>query len=131
CSAGCSGRSTTRADRSPPGRGCPRVVALSSLHPRAATLGPVRFLFSRRWVLFALTVGLMAWGATLLGQWQFHRLDERRSENSLLKRNLVQPPVPIADLMSVSKAPSDDHEWRKVIVHGTWDDPHTIVLKYQ
>ncbi|RNL79404.1 SURF1 family protein [Nocardioides marmorisolisilvae] len=91
----------------------------------------MRFLFSRRWVLFALTVGLMAWGATLLGQWQFHRLDERKSENSLLKRNLDQPPVPLTDLLTVGKAPSSDDEWRKVIVHGTWDDAHTIVLKYQ
>ncbi|MFL6171381.1 MAG: SURF1 family protein [Marmoricola sp.] len=91
----------------------------------------MRFLFTRRWVLFALTVALLAWGATLLGQWQFHRLDERRSENSLLKRNLDQPPVPITDLLAVGRAPSPDDEWRKVIVHGTWDDTHTIVLKYQ
>jgi len=91
----------------------------------------VRFLFTRRWVLFALTVGLLAWGATLLGQWQFHRLDERRAENSLLKRNLVEPPVPLTDLLTVGKAPDPDHEWRKVIAHGAWDDEHTIVLKYQ
>ena len=92
---------------------------------------PVRFLFTRRWVLFALTVAALAWLATELGQWQFHRLDDRRAENSLVKRNLDQPPVPITDLLAVSKAPDPDHEWRKVIAHGTWDDKHTIVLKYQ
>jgi len=91
----------------------------------------VRFLFTRRWVLFALTVGLLAWGATLLGQWQFHRLDDRRAENRLVKQNLAQPPVPIDELLAVAKAPDPDHEGRKVIVHGTWDDRHTIVLKYQ
>jgi cytochrome oxidase assembly protein ShyY1 len=92
---------------------------------------PVRFLFTRRWVLFALTVAAMAWGATLLGRWQFHRLDDRRAENTLVKRNLDQPPVPAAELMAVGRAPDPDHEWRKVIVHGTWDEANTIVLKYQ
>ncbi|MFL6023032.1 MAG: SURF1 family protein [Marmoricola sp.] len=91
----------------------------------------MRFLFTRRWVLFALTVALMAWGASLLGQWQFHRLDDRRAENTLVKRNLDQPPVPVGTLLRVAKAPDRDHEWRKVVVHGTWDDAHTIVLKYQ
>jgi cytochrome oxidase assembly protein ShyY1 len=92
---------------------------------------PVRFLFTRRWVLFALTVAVLAWLATQLGQWQFHRLDDRKAENSLVARNLDQAPVPITELLTVGDAPDPDHEWRKVIVHGTWDDEHTIVLKYQ
>jgi cytochrome oxidase assembly protein ShyY1 len=92
---------------------------------------PVRFLFTRRWVLFALTVAALAWLATQLGQWQFHRLDDRKAENSLVSRNLHQPPVPVDDLLVVGERPDPDHEWRKVIVHGTWDDQHTIVLKYQ
>lgn len=92
---------------------------------------PVRFLFTRRWVLFALTVAVLAWLATQLGQWQFHRLDERRAENSLVKRNLDQPPVPLTELLTLGKSPAEGDEWRKVIVHGTWDDAHTIVLKYQ
>ena len=91
----------------------------------------MRFLLSRRWVLFALVVAALAWLAAQLGQWQFHRLDDRRAENSLVKRNLDRPPVPVADLLAVGTAPDDDHEWRKVVVHGTWDDAHTIVLKYQ
>jgi len=91
----------------------------------------VRFLFTRRWVLFAIAVAALAWLATELGQWQFHRLDDRRAENSLVAENLGQPPVPIDDLMEVGKPVEEDHEWRKVIVHGTWDDANTIVLKYQ
>jgi len=38
----------------------------------------VRFLLSRRWLLFAIVVAALVWGAILLGQWQFHRLDERQ-----------------------------------------------------
>lgn len=91
----------------------------------------MRFLLSRRWLLFALTVAALAWGASLLGQWQFHRLDERRAENRLVATNLQRPPVPIDDVLAPGRPAREDDEWREVVVHGTWDDAHTIVIKYQ
>jgi cytochrome oxidase assembly protein ShyY1 len=91
----------------------------------------VKFLLSRRWLLFALTVAALAWGASLLGQWQFHRLDERRAENRLVAHNLDRPPVPLDDVLAVGRPASKDDEWREVVAHGTWDDAHTIVVKYQ
>jgi len=91
----------------------------------------VRFLLSRRWLLFALTVAALAWGANLLGQWQFHRLDERRAENRLIARNLDSAPVPLDDLLAVGRPARDRDEWREVVAHGTWDDAHSIVVKYQ
>ncbi len=91
----------------------------------------MRFLFSRRWVLFAVAVAALAWGASLLGQWQFHRLDDRRAENALVRRNLEKPPVPVADLLAVGRPVTAGDEWRKVTVHGAWDDEHTIVVKYR
>jgi cytochrome oxidase assembly protein ShyY1 len=91
----------------------------------------VRFLLSRRWVLFALAVVLLAYGASQLGQWQFHRLTERKHDNGVTARNLAAPPLPLAEVMSSDRAPSPDDEWRRVTAHGTWDDEHTIVLKYQ
>ncbi len=89
------------------------------------------FLLSRRWVLFAVTVALLAWGASQLGQWQFHRLDERKVENRIVATNLNAPPAPVDDVLSTDRAPSAQDEWRRVTIHGTWDDQHTVVLKYQ
>lgn len=91
----------------------------------------MRFLFTRRWVLFGLTVVVLAWLATELGQWQFGRLDDRRELNHLVAANLDQAPVPVAELLTVAQNPDKNHEWRKVVVHGRWDDEHTIELKYQ
>ena len=91
----------------------------------------MRFLLSRRWVLFALVVVLLAWLAVQLGQWQFHRLDERQQSNRIVATNLDQPPAPVDEVLSRREAPSTQDEWRRVTVHGTWDDQHTIVLKYQ
>ena len=91
----------------------------------------MRFLLSRRWVLFALAVVILAYGSVLLGRWQFHRLHEREHSNGVVSRNLAAPPVPVQDVLSPDRAPGADTEWQRVTVHGHWDDKHTIVLKYQ
>jgi cytochrome oxidase assembly protein ShyY1 len=91
----------------------------------------VGFLLSRRWLLFALAVVFLTWVATQLGQWQFHRLDERKHDNRIIATNLDAAPVPVDDLLSPEQPPSAEDEWRRVTVHGTWDDQHTVVLKYQ
>lgn len=96
-----------------------------------ANLGGVRFLLSRRWAMFAIAVILGAWGAWVLGQWQFHRLQERRDSNATIRANLAALPAPIDTVMAPGEQPSEDVEWRRVTVHGTYDDAHTIVLKYQ
>ncbi len=82
-------------------------------------------------MLFALVVAVLAWLATQLGQWQFERLDDRKHENRVVSTNLHAAPLPIDDVMSGSGAPGADDEWQRVTVHGTWDDVHTVVLKYQ
>ena len=82
-------------------------------------------------MLFFLVVLVLAWAATQLGQWQFHRLDERKRDNHIVSTNLKVAPAPVDDVLSTRRAPSPEDEWRRVTVHGTWDDAHTIVLKYQ
>ncbi len=82
-------------------------------------------------MLFAIVVAALVWAAILLGQWQFHRLDERKHDNRLVATNLKRAPAPVDDVLSTNKAPSASDEWRRVTVHGSWDDKHTIVLKYQ
>ena len=88
-------------------------------------------MLSRRWVLFALVVAVLAWLATQLGQWQFNRLDERKQDNRIVATNLKLAPAPVDDVLSTERGPRARDEWRRVTVHGTWDDEHTIVLKYQ
>ncbi|MGN6251315.1 MAG: SURF1 family cytochrome oxidase biogenesis protein [Marmoricola sp.] len=89
------------------------------------------FLVTRRWALFFVLVALGAWGAYLLGQWQFHRLEETRTTNHRTATNLAAAPLPVADVMSVHHGVPDHAEWRRVTVHGTYDDAHAVVLKYQ
>jgi cytochrome oxidase assembly protein ShyY1 len=91
----------------------------------------VRFLLSRRWLIFFVVIVLAAWGASLLGQWQFSRLHEKRAANHRIVANLAASPVQLDTLLTVSKPADPDDEWRRVTVHGTWDDAHTVVVKYQ
>lgn len=91
----------------------------------------MRFLLSRRWLIFFVTVGLMAWGAWWLGQWQFNRLHQKHDDNARIQKNLAQPPVPVDSLLKVGVARDNSAEWRRVTIHGHWDNAHTLVLKYQ
>ena len=91
----------------------------------------VRVLLSRRWILFLLAVVVLTYLAVVLGQWQFHRLHDRKQTNRVTATNLASAPVPVDTVMSTRRGPAASSEWQRVTVHGRYDDRHTIVLKYQ
>jgi cytochrome oxidase assembly protein ShyY1 len=91
----------------------------------------VGFLLSRRWVVFGCVVVLLAYLALELGQWQFRRLEDRKQENRIVSTNLRSAPVPVQEVLSTNRQPAAEAAWRSVTARGTWDDDHTIVLKYQ
>jgi cytochrome oxidase assembly protein ShyY1 len=91
----------------------------------------VRFLLSRRWILFFLAVVALALLAFRLGEWQFHRLDERERRNAVTERNLDADPVPAEEVLAVGEPVPDQAEWRHVTATGDYDDEHSIVVRYQ
>jgi cytochrome oxidase assembly protein ShyY1 len=91
----------------------------------------VRFLLSRRWILFAVAVGLLAYGCWWLGEWQFHRLDERQQRNAHVERNIRLDPVPVDDVLAPGDPVAADEEWRRVSAEGTYLDDETLLLRYQ
>jgi cytochrome oxidase assembly protein ShyY1 len=91
----------------------------------------VRFLFTRRWILFALGVVVLALACYRLGVWQFHRLAETKAENAVVRQNLAAPPVPAPKLMGPGKPVPASEQWRRVTATGTYDAQHTVALRYQ
>jgi cytochrome oxidase assembly protein ShyY1 len=91
----------------------------------------VRFLLSRRWVLFALVVVVLAWLCVRLGEWQFHRLRDREQSNAHIERNLAADPVPVTDVLAVGRPLAADSEWRPVQARGRYDAEATVVVRYQ
>ena len=88
------------------------------------------FLINRRWLLFALTVVLAAYAAWLLGQWQFHRLADRKAENAVIQRNERAPVVPVGEVMT-DRPVGESREYRRVAATGTYDTDHTVIVRYR
>lgn len=91
----------------------------------------VRFLLSRRWILFFVAVVMLAYLAFRLGEWQFDRLEEREQRNAVTQRNLAADPVPVEDVLGVDQPVSAQDEWRHVTATGDYSDDETVVVRYQ
>ena len=90
-----------------------------------------RFLLSRRWLLFAVTVALLAWATWWLGEWQFHRLEDRKESNAVVRANEDKPPAPVADVLAPGQEVADAEEWRVVTATGTYAVDETVVIRYR
>ncbi len=91
----------------------------------------LRFLASRRWVVFALVVVGLAWVAWRLGEWQFHRLDDRQERNAIIERNEEAGAVPVVDVMAPGEAVTATDEWRIVEATGTYAVEDTVIVRYR
>ena len=78
-----------------------------------------RFLLSRRWVLFALTVAALVAGTIWLGNWQFDRLTDRKADNAVVRANETKDPAPVAEILALGRRVADSDEWRLVEATGT------------
>jgi cytochrome oxidase assembly protein ShyY1 len=90
-----------------------------------------RFLISRRWLLFAAVVVLLCYAAWWLGQWQFHRLDDRKASNAIVRANEDRDPTPVGEVMAVGRGVADDDEWHQVTATGTYDTDNTVIVRYR
>ena len=91
----------------------------------------LRFLFTRRWVLFAITVALLAWAAWLLGEWQFHRLEDRKELNAIVARNTSAPAAPVSEVLAPDHPVPASEEWRVVTATGRYATDETVIVRYR
>ena len=94
-------------------------------------MGSFRFLVSRRWILFALVVVVLAYAAWWLGGWQFRRLHDRKAENAIVRTNEHRAIAPVADVLSPTGDPTEQDEWRVISATGTYDASQSVVVRYQ
>ena len=88
-------------------------------------------MFSRRWLLFAIAVTVLAYGCFRLGEWQFHRLAERKASNAIVTRNLDRAPAPVDAVLGVGKPVAPTEEWRRVRATGTYLADASVIVRYQ
>ncbi len=88
-------------------------------------------MFTRRWLLFAVAVGVLAYGCWWLGEWQFGRLEERRQTNERTERNLTLDPAPVDEVLEVGRPVDPEDEWRRVSATGTYVEDTDVIVRYQ
>ena len=91
----------------------------------------LRFLVSRRWIVFALAVVLLAWVAWRLGEWQFHRLEDRKDRNAIIERNEKAGADPVGDVLAPGRTETREDEWRSVEATGTSAVDDTVIVRYR
>lgn len=91
----------------------------------------MRFLLTRRWLLFLAAVAVLAYGCLWLGEWQFNRLHDREERNAHARENLEMDPVPVDQVMSAEQGITRAQEWSRVTMTGTYQPDDSIVVRYQ
>jgi cytochrome oxidase assembly protein ShyY1 len=75
-------------------------------------------------------VGVLAYFAALLGQWQFDRREQRIAANDRIARNLKADPVSATTLLTSGGSP-EESEWRAVAATGSYAVEDTVVVRYR
>lgn len=91
----------------------------------------LRFLLSRRWLLLLLTVLLLAYACLLLGRWQWHRLEGKKTGNAIIRTNEKAAPVSADQLLRHGVDPPDSAQYAVVSATGTYDPSKTVIVRYQ
>jgi cytochrome oxidase assembly protein ShyY1 len=91
----------------------------------------LRFLVSRRWLLFFVIVLALAYACLLLGRWQWHRLQSTKANNAIIHANEYADPTPVDQVLSRGQDPSSTDQYKVVSATGTYDVGRTIIVRYQ
>ncbi|MEI2811521.1 MAG: SURF1 family protein [Nocardioides sp.] len=79
----------------------------------------------------AVIVVLLATLAWWLGEWQFHRLTDRKARNAQYATNVAADPTPAAQLLAPGRGVSQAQEWRRVTATGSYLPDKTVLVRYQ
>ncbi|MGH3458991.1 SURF1 family cytochrome oxidase biogenesis protein [Aeromicrobium sp.] len=88
------------------------------------------FLLSRRWIVFALFVVVLAGTCTRLGFWQLERLEHRLDNNQVVKRHLSADPVPLLTVLAPGHNVDETTEWTRVRATGSYDTANEVTVKF-
>ena len=91
----------------------------------------LRFLVSRRWLLFLAVVLLLAYACLLLGRWQWHRLESKKTNNAIIRTNESAAPVPVEQVLREGRDPDSSQQYAVVSATGTYDVAKTVIIRYR
>ncbi|MGH3936400.1 MAG: SURF1 family cytochrome oxidase biogenesis protein [Pseudonocardiaceae bacterium] len=80
-----------------------------------------RFLLRPSWVALTAVVVCFAVAAfALLAPWQFRRAEQRAERNAAIEASFTTPPQPLRGVLPAGAVPTQDTEWRQVLITGRY-----------
>ena len=83
----------------------------------------------KRWVGLLIFVLVLGIAFINLGEWQLRRLDQRRAENAVIVANQNREPIPYSEI--ADQPVTEDDEWQRVTVRGTFDTENQFQVRYR
>ena len=105
---------------------------MASMHSPAAA--KTRALLTPRWIITTLLVIAAVAVMARLGFWQLERLEERRAFNARVLAQINAPELSLNGALQYGEVTGDQlltMEYRPVVVTGTYDPTHEILLRNQ
>lgn len=82
-----------------------------------------------RWVVLVVFVAILGAVFIRLGEWQLHRLDQRRASNAQV---VAHGKEPVRDWSEVFTGPiADDQQWQRVTVTGVYRQQDSLRVRYR
>ena len=82
-----------------------------------------------RWIALIIGVAILGGIFIRLGEWQLHRLDQKRDRNASAVAHQKQPVKPWDQVFDGPIA--DDEQWQRVTVTGTFDAAKQLEVRYR
>lgn len=74
---------------------------------------------------------LFAYACLLLGRWQWHRLEDKKAGNAIIRINQKAAPAPVDQVLRHGVDPPATEQYAVVSATGTYDASHTVIVRYQ
>lgn len=90
-----------------------------------------RYLLNLRWLGLLAFVVLFGALCFRLGLWQWHKMDDRKERNAVIKSHFDDAPVPLDSIVPRGETVDGrNQEWLKVEVRGTYDAGAAASVKF-
>ena len=89
-----------------------------------------KFLLTPKWIAVTLVALLLLPAFNSLSQWQWRRLHQRQSYNSVIVKNKDANTVTLDKvLMNGGTTIDPNNQWRPIHLTGTWDTSHQVLVR--
>jgi len=94
----------------------------------------LKFLLTPKWIAVTVVALLLQPAFWELSQWQWRRLHQRETYNSVIQKNQAIAPTPLAKIAKANSGKTTidkSYEWRRIDVVGSWLTSQQVLVRKQ